>query len=72
MYTPIILTVVALIAFVIVERKYFSKRIYQVLSQDNSWVADVKTKKDALKWKKKGYQVFMSVNKAGQKKFKQI
>lgn len=72
MYTPIILTVVALIAFVFVERKYFSKRIYQVLSQDNSWVADVKTKKDALKWKKKGYQVFQSVNKSGRPNFKQI
>lgn len=72
MFTPIVLTVIALIAFVIIERKYFSRRIYQVLAKDNSWVADVSTKKDAVKWKKKGYQVFQSVNKAGRTKFRQI
>lgn len=72
MYTPILLTVIALIAFVIVERKYYSRRIYQVLAKDNSWVAEVTTKKDALKWKKKGYQVFQSVNKPGRTNFKQI
>ncbi len=72
MYTPIILIVIALIAFVIVERKYFSKCIYQVLAKDNSWVAEVKSKREALQWKKKGYQVFKSVNKAGQVNFKQI
>lgn len=72
MFTPIVLTVIALIAFVIVERKYFSRRIYQVLAKDNSWVAEVSSKKDAVKWKKKGYQVFQSVNKAGRTKFRQI
>lgn len=72
MFTPTVLTVIALIAFVIVERKYFSRRIYQVLAKDNSWVAEVSSKKDAVKWKKKGYQVFQSVTKAGRTKFRKI
>lgn len=72
MYTPILLIVITFIAFVIVERKYYCLRIYQVLASDNSWVAEVKSKRDALKWKNKGYKVFQAVTKSGVTKFKQI
>lgn len=72
MYTPIFLTILILIIFHIIERKFFGKCIYQVLASDNSWVAEVNTRSEAKNWKNKGYQVFKEVNKSGLIYFKQL
>lgn len=72
MTAPIILTIALLIAFHLIEKRFFTNRVYQVIAPDNSWVTEVNTRKQAEQWKRKGYQVFKSIHKNGLIYFKQI
>ena len=72
MTAPIILTIVLLLAFHFIEKRFFANRVYQVIAPDNSWVAEVNSRNEADIWKRKGYQVFKSTHKNGLIYFKQI
>lgn len=73
MLTPTLLTFIALALIAVVfASRFFGTLKYQVLGPDNSWVAEVHSRSDAVQLKNKGYQVFKEINKNGFVYFKQI